>query len=77
MGEGSKVGVKNNYYLFMDGSSSSKEVEKRLRDVGIDFIRVRERGGVLPRLTGPEGVFQGTANILSYFTNRSNEPESH
>ena len=55
MGEGSRVEVKNNYYLFMDGSSSSKEVEKRLRDVGIDFIRVQERGGVLPRLTGPEG----------------------
>jgi len=76
MGEGSRVEVKNNYYLFMDGSSSSKEVEKRLRDVGIDFIRVQERGGVLPRLTGPEGVFQGTTSILSYFTTRSHEPES-
>ena len=77
MGEGSKVGVKNNYYLFMDGSSSSKEVEKRLRAVGIPFIRVQERGGVLPRLTGPEGVFRGTTNILSYFTTRSHEPESN
>ena len=77
MREGSKVRVKNNYYLFMDGSSSSKEVEKRLRDLGIAFIRVQERGGVLPRLTGPEGVFQGTTSILSYFTTRSHEPESN
>ena len=76
MRERSKVQVNNNYYLFMDGSSSSKEVEKRLRDVGISFIRVQERGGVLPRLTGPEGVFQGTTSILSYFTIRSREPES-
>ena len=70
------MSVKNNYYWFMDGSTSSKEVEKRLQDIGIDFIRVQERGGVLPRLTGPEGVFQGTLSILSYFTARYHEPES-
>lgn len=76
MREGGKVRVKNNYYLFMDGSTSSKEVEKRLRDIGIDFIRVQERGGVLPRLSGPEGVFQGAISILSYFTTRYHQPES-
>lgn len=68
--------MKYNYYLFTDESSSSKAVEKQLRDIGISFIRVQDRGGILPRLTGPEGVFQGTVSILSYFTTRSYELES-
>lgn len=68
--------MKGNYYLFMDESQESKEVEKRLQNFGITFIRVQERGGVLPRLTGPEGVFQGTASILTYFTTRSGASEA-
>jgi len=63
--------VKKSYYLYLDESLESKEVEKRLRSLGIPFIRVPERGGVLPKLTGPEGVFQGTSSILTYFTTRS------
>ena len=63
--------MQDNYYLFMDESLESKEVEKRLRTLGITFVRVPERGGVLPKLTGPEGVFQGTDSILTYFTARS------
>ena len=66
-----------NYYLFLDESQSCKEVERRLRNVGIPFITVRERGGVLPRLTGPEGVFHGSASILTYFTSHFYEPESN
>ena len=67
--------MKDNYYLFIDESLASREVEKRLRDVGLTFIRVQERGGLLPRLTGPEGVFQGTANILAYFTTHWSESD--
>ena len=66
--------MKDNYYLFMDESLESKEVAKRLQMLGISFVRVPERGGVLPRLTGPEGVFRGTASILTYFTTRSAIP---
>jgi hypothetical protein len=63
--------MKQNYYLHLDESIESKEVEKRLRSLGIALIRVPDRGGVLPKLIGPEGVFQGTASILTYFTNRA------
>jgi hypothetical protein len=70
-----KERVQANYYLFMDESRESKEVERRLRNLGITFIRVPERGGILPRLTGPEGVFQGTANILTYFKTLSGVTE--
>lgn len=66
--------MQSNYYLFIDESKSCEEVEKRLRNVGLSFIRVQECGGILPRLSGPEGVFNGTSSILSYFTSRSNDP---
>jgi len=56
-----------NYYLYVDRSKESEQVEERLRGLGVTFVRVRESGGVLPRLAGPEGVFQGTADIMTYF----------
>lgn len=60
------------YFLYVDQSRESEQVEQELEQKGIRFIRVlREPGGrILPTLACPEGVFEGTANIKLYFLAR-------
>ena len=57
------------YILFVDNSSSSKDVERELEVRGINFLRIEEDGlgRVLPTISGPKGIFEGTANIHTYF----------
>ena len=60
------------YLLYVDVSKESQEIEKELTRSGIEFMRVKsEPGGrILPYLFGPEGVFEGTADIRLYFLAR-------
>ncbi len=60
------------YYLYVDVSRESEAIERELKEKGFQFIKVhREPGGrILPSLTGPQGVFEGSANIKLYFIDR-------
>jgi hypothetical protein len=60
------------YTLYVDHSKESGGLEKELDDRGVSFVRVHHESGgkVLPALTGPEGVYEGTANIKLYFLDR-------
>ena len=61
------------YYLFVDVSHESEVIERELMEKGLQFIKVhKEPGGrILPSLTGPQGVFEGSANIKLYFIDRN------
>ena len=60
------------YTLYIDGSGSSEVIEKELVSHGVVFFSIAEGAGgrVLPALAGPEGIFEGSTNIRTYFIER-------
>lgn len=60
------------YFLYVNGSKACNDIELQLKEHGVSFVRVPYEtcGSVLPALTGPAGVFEGTANIQLYFLDR-------
>ena len=57
------------YYLHVNESKVCRDIEIQLQQRGVNFIRIQHEpcGEVLPALVGPDGVFEGTANIQLYF----------
>ena len=64
------------YRLCVDESTECQEIERALEANGVDFVRCyRESGGtILPSLSGPQGVYDGSVNIKFYFLDRRTGP---
>jgi len=60
------------YILYIDGSQENVTIQNELERCGIDMLVVQEPpdGTIFPKLSGPQGVFQGIANISTYFLRR-------
>ena len=60
------------YFLYVNGSKECNYIELKLKEHGVTFIRVPSEpcGSIMPALSGPAGIFEGTANIQVYFLDR-------
>ena len=60
------------YTLYIDGSGSSEAIKDELVSQGVNFFSISAGAGgrVLPALAGPEGIFEGSTNIRTYFIER-------